>query len=64
MTGFVTRLKQRKLAQWALAYIPAARVLLQVQGLATDSNDWLHGCMRIAFVTAPAWNGYVFDQEA
>ena len=49
MTDFLQRLKQRKLVQWALAYLAAAWVLLQVLGLAADSYDWPHAVMRIAF---------------
>ncbi|MBS0569877.1 MAG: tetratricopeptide repeat protein [Proteobacteria bacterium] len=49
MTDFLDRLKQRKLVQWALAYLAAAWVLLQVLGLAADSYDWPHAIMRIAF---------------
>jgi hypothetical protein len=49
MTAFIARSKQRKLVQWALSYLAAAWVLLQVLGLAADSYDWPHGFMRIAF---------------
>ena len=49
MTEFIARLKQRKLVQWALAYIAAAWALLQALGLAADSYDWPHGVMRVAF---------------
>ena len=43
------RLKQRKLVQWALAYIAAAWALLQALGLAADTYDWPHDVMRVAF---------------
>jgi len=49
VTGFIARLKQRKLVQWALAYLAAAWALLQALGLAADSYDWPHGVMRVAF---------------
>ena len=49
MTEFIARLKQRKLVQWALAYVAAAWALLQALGLAADSYDWPHGVMRVAF---------------
>ncbi|HTN63758.1 MAG TPA: tetratricopeptide repeat protein, partial [Devosia sp.] len=43
------RLKQRKLVQWALAYIAAAWALLQALGLAADSYDWPHSAMHVVF---------------
>jgi TolB-like protein/Tfp pilus assembly protein PilF len=49
MADLWQRLKQRKLVQWALAYIAAAWALLQALGLAADSYDWPHGVMRVAF---------------
>ena len=49
MTELLARLKQRKLVQWALAYVAAAWALLQALGLAADSYDWPHGVMRVAF---------------
>jgi TolB-like protein len=49
MSEFLIRLKQRKLVQWALAYVAAAWAVLQALGLAVDSYDWPHGVMRIAF---------------
>ncbi|HXS72763.1 MAG TPA: hypothetical protein VN725_01880, partial [Rhodanobacteraceae bacterium] len=49
MTEFLQRLKQRKLVQWALAYVAAAWAVLQALGLAVDSYDWPHGVMRVAF---------------
>jgi len=49
MNEFIARLKQRKLVQWALAYVAAAWAVLQALGLAVDSYDWPHGVMRIAF---------------
>jgi TolB-like protein/tetratricopeptide (TPR) repeat protein len=49
VSEFLARLKQRKLVQWALAYLAGAWVLLQVLGLAADSFDWPHRVMQIAF---------------
>ncbi|HWG65977.1 MAG TPA: hypothetical protein VN662_00975 [Rhodanobacteraceae bacterium] len=49
MGEFLARLKQRKLVQWALAYVAAAWALLQALGLAVDSYDWPHDVMRVAF---------------
>ena len=49
MSEFLIRLKQRKLVQWALAYVAAAWAVLQALGLAVDSYDWPHDVMRIAF---------------
>jgi TolB-like protein/Tfp pilus assembly protein PilF len=49
VTGFFARLRQRKLVQWALAYVAAAWALLQALGLAADSYDWPHHVMQIAF---------------
>jgi hypothetical protein len=42
MTDFIERLRQRKLVQWALAYLAAGWALLQALGLAVDSYDWPH----------------------
>ncbi|MGB0133430.1 tetratricopeptide repeat protein [Dokdonella sp.] len=49
MTDFWQRLQQRKLVQWAMAYLAAAWVLLQVLDLAADSYEWPTLIMRIAF---------------
>jgi TolB-like protein/Tfp pilus assembly protein PilF len=49
MNNFIAHLRQRKLVRWALAYLAAAWVSLQVLSLAADSYDWPHGFMRIAF---------------
>ena len=49
MGHFFEHLKQRKLVQWALAYLAGAWVLLQVLGLAAESYDWPHIIMRLAF---------------
>ncbi|MBS0382619.1 MAG: tetratricopeptide repeat protein [Proteobacteria bacterium] len=49
MDDFLQRLKQRKLVQWALAYLAAAWVLLQVLDLASGSYHWPDAVMHIAF---------------
>lgn len=49
MDDFLQRLKQRKLVQWAVAYLAAAWVLLQVLDLATGSYHWPDAVMHIAF---------------
>ena len=49
MGDFLQRLKQRKLVQWALAYLAGAWVLLQVLGLAVDSYGWSRAVMQSAF---------------
>jgi TolB-like protein len=49
MAEFIARLKQRKLVQWALAYLAAGWALLQALDLAVDSYDWPHDIMRLAF---------------
>src|SRR5690348_365845 len=49
MAKLLARLKQRKLVQWALAYLAGAWAVLQALGLAADSYDWPHRVMQIAF---------------
>jgi TolB-like protein len=49
MQNLLQRLRERKLVQWALAYLAGAWVVLQVLGLAADSYDWPHRVMQIAF---------------
>ena len=49
MSDFWERLKQRKLVQWALAYLAGAWVSLQALGLAVDSYHWPDAVMRLAF---------------
>ena len=39
MTGFITRLKQRKLVQWALAYVAFAFALLQGVDIVAQRSD-------------------------
>jgi serine/threonine-protein kinase len=47
--SLLEKLKQRKLVQWALAYLAGAWVLLQVLGLASDSYGFSHLVMQLAF---------------
>src|SRR5690348_7429810 len=49
MNELIARMKQRKLVQWALAYLAAGWIALQALGLAADSYDWPHRVMQIAF---------------
>ncbi|MGB8635075.1 MAG: hypothetical protein WCD36_07275, partial [Rhodanobacteraceae bacterium] len=49
MTDFLARLKQRKLVQWALAYIAGAWAVLQVLDLAAGSWHWPDVVMHVAF---------------
>ena len=46
------RLRQRKLVQWALAYLAAAWVLLQVLDLVGNRFEWPAGLLRGAFIAA------------
>src|SRR6185437_13082065 len=49
MTEFIARLKQRKLVQWALAYVAFAFALIQVLDVVADSYDWPHSAMHVVF---------------
>ncbi|WHZ20625.1 MAG: Adenylate cyclase [Rhodanobacteraceae bacterium] len=49
MNELIARMKQRKLVQWALAYLAAGWAALQALGLAADSYDWPHRVMQVAF---------------
>ncbi len=49
MIEFFTRLKQRKLVQWVVAYVAGAWALLQVLDLAADSYHWPDLVMHLAF---------------
>ena len=46
MTQLLRRLRERKLAQWGLAYLAAAWVLLQVLDLVGRQFDWPTGLLR------------------
>jgi TolB-like protein/Tfp pilus assembly protein PilF len=48
-SGILTRLKQRKLVQWALAYVAFAFALIQVLDVVADSYDWPHSAMHVVF---------------
>jgi TolB-like protein len=54
MPELLQRLRQRKLAQWALAYLAGAWVLLQVAGLVADSFEWPKVVTQILLVLAAA----------
>lgn len=47
MSDLFTRLRQRKLFQWALAYAGGAWLLLQVVGLLSDTYGWPAVIMRV-----------------
>ncbi|MGH8029927.1 MAG: hypothetical protein ACREO3_08340, partial [Arenimonas sp.] len=47
--GLLQRMRQRRMAQWAIAYAAGAWVLLQVLGLAADSFEWPRMVMRLGF---------------
>ena len=49
MTDLLQRLRERKLGQWALAYLTGAWVVLQVLGLAAESYDWPRIVMQMSF---------------
>ena len=49
MSDFLTNLKQRKLVQWAVAYLAGAWALLQVLDLAADNYEWPSIVIRISF---------------
>ncbi len=48
----IENLKQRKIVQWALAYLAGAWVLLQVLDMAAGSYQWSGLVMRLAFTVA------------
>jgi TolB-like protein len=49
MTDLWQRLKQRKLVQWALAYVAFAFALIQVADVIAGSYGWPHGVMHLLF---------------
>ena len=49
MTEFIARLKQRKLVQWALAYVAFAFALIQVLDVVAENYDWPHSAMHVVF---------------
>ncbi len=50
MSGFFERLKQRKLVQWALAYIAAAFALIQVLDIVAQRFDWPEQTIRFTII--------------
>ncbi len=52
MTDLLQRLRERKLGQWALAYLAGAWVLLQALDLIGHQFDWPTGLLRGATVVA------------
>ena len=48
MSGFLQRLKERKLVQWALAYAAGAWLVLQVLSLVAGTYEWPPLAMRAA----------------
>ena len=49
MNEFFARLKQRKLVQWALAYVAFAFALIQVADVVVGSYHWPDGVMHLLF---------------
>ncbi len=49
MSDFLQRLQQRKLVQWAVAYIAFAFALIQVADVVANSYGWSHGVMHLLF---------------
>ncbi len=52
MNGFLERLKQRKIVQWALAYVAAAFALIQVGDIVGQRFGWPDQAMRMLIVVA------------
>ena len=50
MGGFLERLKQRKLVQWALAYVAAAFALIQVLDVVAQRFGWPESAERILII--------------
>jgi hypothetical protein len=46
MNGFLARLKQRKLVQWAIAYVGATFALLQGIDIVAQQFGWPEGVRR------------------
>jgi hypothetical protein len=46
MNGFLARLKQRKLVQWAIAYFAATFAVLQGIDIVAQQFDWPEGVRR------------------
>ena len=52
MSGFVERLRERKLVQWALAYIAAAFALIQILDIVAQRFAWPEQAIRFVIVAA------------
>ena len=52
MTGFFNRLQQRKIVQWALAYIAASFALIQVLDIAAQRFGWPEPTIRFVILAA------------
>ena len=52
MNDFFTRLRERKLVQWALAYVAAAFALIQIADIVGQRFGWPEQTMRILIVIA------------
>jgi hypothetical protein len=52
MNEFLQRLKQRKLVQWAVAYVAAAFALLQGIDIIAQQFGWPEGVRRVAVAYA------------
>jgi len=52
MSGFVARLRERKLVQWALAYIAAAFALIQILDIVAQRFAWPEQAIRFVIVAA------------
>ena len=64
MNEFLQRLKQRKLVQWAIAYVAAAFALLQGIDIVGQQFDWPEGVHRgitlalvVGFFVTLVWPG-------
>lgn len=52
MSGFLARLRDRKLVQWALAYVAAAFALIQVLDIAAQRFGWPEPTIRFVILAA------------
>ena len=50
MNEFLQRLRERKLVQWALAYIAASFALIQVLNIVAQRFGWPESAIRIVIV--------------
>jgi len=49
VNDFLHRLKQRKIVQWAIAYVAGSFALIQVLDVVSDSYVWPRSVMHIVF---------------